>query len=84
MVAKWYVQLAAIWHWFLQLSPCMFFMFCCFCPFPFCTLLVSTNKMGMVDNTRPKAQALLAFLTKAMLVGLTFKQMCIMFCFIFV
>ena len=38
-VGRWYVQLAAIWHWYLLLYIGITFVLICFsffCPFPFC------------------------------------------------
>ena len=64
--------------------PLYVFNFLLFLSIPFLYFTGINKSDGMVNNTRPKTQASFAFLTKPVLVGLTFKQMCIVFCFIFV
>ena len=76
-VCPWYVQHAAIWHWYLLLCICILFLiFCCICPF----LIFYTFKKNLVlINLRnglryQQVLALCAVLTGAIPKGLFFEH----------
>ena len=52
IVGRWYVQLAAIWHWYLPLCIYITFVLYCICPFLFFNFSPGIDKLdGMVDDT---------------------------------
>ena len=52
IVGRWYVQLAAIWHWYLPLCIYITFVLYCICPFLFSFFSPGIDKLdGMVDDT---------------------------------
>ena len=87
IVGRWYVQLAAIWHWYLPLSIYIRFVNFILCLFYFYFCLTWYRSIRRNGRRYQHVLALCALLTGVILKGLTLRKfvsdVCVCFVFAF-